>query len=74
MNPTRLELGSVIWAKLQDANGVSKVRPAVVVSGTADIESGGPRIRKEPFRYGGRHGQALHARYVGADRPSLWRI
>jgi mRNA-degrading endonuclease toxin of MazEF toxin-antitoxin module len=42
VTPTRIELGSVVWAELQDANGVSKVRPAVVVSGTADIASGGP--------------------------------
>lgn len=43
MSPTRLpQLGSVIWAELADANGFRKVRPAVVVSATADIATGQP--------------------------------
>jgi hypothetical protein len=32
---TRLpQLGSVVWAELEDANGFRKVRPAVVVTAT----------------------------------------
>jgi hypothetical protein len=31
----------VVWAELQDANGFRKVRPAVVVTATADIAAGG---------------------------------
>ena len=43
MSPSRpLQLGSVIWAELQDANGYSKVRPVVVVTPTADIDAGQP--------------------------------
>ena len=43
MSPTRLpRLGSVIWAELADANGLRKVRPAVVVTATADIAAGKP--------------------------------
>lgn len=34
------ELGSVIWAELEDANGFRKVRPAVIVTPTADITAG----------------------------------
>jgi len=33
-------LGSVIWAELADANGIRKVRPAVVVTATAGIAAG----------------------------------
>jgi hypothetical protein len=35
--PRPPQLGSVVWAELADANGFRKVRPAVVVSATADI-------------------------------------
>ena len=43
MSPSRPpQLGSVIWAELQDANGFRKVRPAIVVSATADIAAGRP--------------------------------
>ena len=42
MSSTRLpKLGSVIWAELQDANGFAKVRPAVVLTATANIVAGG---------------------------------
>jgi mRNA-degrading endonuclease toxin of MazEF toxin-antitoxin module len=34
------QLGSVVWVELTDANGISKIRPAVVVSSTADIAAG----------------------------------
>lgn len=34
------QLGSVIWAELEDANGIRKVRPAVVVTPSADIAAG----------------------------------
>src|SRR6266853_5336110 len=34
--------GDVIWAELTDANGFRKVRPAVVISATADIAAGRP--------------------------------
>jgi hypothetical protein len=41
VTPTRLpQLGSVVWAELEDANGFRKVRPAVVVTATADIAAG----------------------------------
>jgi mRNA-degrading endonuclease toxin of MazEF toxin-antitoxin module len=36
------QLGSVVWVELADANGFHKVRPAVVVSATADIVAGQP--------------------------------
>jgi mRNA-degrading endonuclease toxin of MazEF toxin-antitoxin module len=43
VSPTRLpQLGSVVWAELADANGNRKVRPAVVVTPTADIVAGRP--------------------------------
>jgi hypothetical protein len=35
------QLGSVIWAELEDANGFSKVRPAVVVTPTAEVAVAG---------------------------------
>jgi hypothetical protein len=37
-----LQLGSVVWAELEDANGIPKVRPAVVVTATADIAASKP--------------------------------
>ncbi len=38
MTTARLpQLGSVVWAELEDANGFRKLRPAVVVTATADI-------------------------------------
>lgn len=36
------QLGSVVWAELEDPNGFRKVRPAVVVTATADIAAGQP--------------------------------
>lgn len=42
MSSSRLQLGSVVWAELEDANGFRKVRPAVVVSAMADITAGQP--------------------------------
>lgn len=42
MSLARLQLGSVIWAELADANGFVKVPPAVVVSSTDDINAGKP--------------------------------
>jgi mRNA-degrading endonuclease toxin of MazEF toxin-antitoxin module len=43
VNLTRLpQLGSVVWAELKDANGVCKVRPAVVVTPSADIAADKP--------------------------------
>src|SRR5262249_42312411 len=36
------QLGSVIWAALVDANGFRKVRPAVVLTSTADIAAARP--------------------------------
>lgn len=43
MSTTRLpQLDSVVWAELADANGIPKVRPAVVVTATADIAAGKP--------------------------------
>jgi mRNA-degrading endonuclease toxin of MazEF toxin-antitoxin module len=42
MTAARLpQLGSVVWAELEDANGFRKVRPAVVVTATATIAAGG---------------------------------
>lgn len=41
MSPTPLpQLGSVIWAEMEDAKGFRKVRPVVVVTATADIAAG----------------------------------
>lgn len=40
MSPLRLQLGSVIWAELEDTNGFRKVRPSVVLTATADIAAG----------------------------------
>ncbi len=37
-----LQLGSVVWAELEDAKGYRKVRPAVIVSPTADLDVGAP--------------------------------
>jgi hypothetical protein len=43
VSPTRLpQLGSVVWAELEDANGYRKARPVVVVTPTADITAGKP--------------------------------
>ena len=36
------QLGSVVWAVVEDANGFRKVRPAVVMTPTADIVAGSP--------------------------------
>jgi mRNA-degrading endonuclease toxin of MazEF toxin-antitoxin module len=36
------QLGSVVWAELEDANGYRKVRPAVVVTPSAEITAGKP--------------------------------
>jgi hypothetical protein len=36
------QLGSVVWAELADANGIRKVRPAVVVTATAEIAADRP--------------------------------
>jgi len=41
VSATRLpELGSVVWADFEDDNGYRKVRPAVVVTPTAEIAPG----------------------------------
>jgi PemK-like, MazF-like toxin of type II toxin-antitoxin system len=43
VNPHRYpQLGSVVWAELADANGFRKVRPAVIISPTADVLVGKP--------------------------------
>jgi mRNA-degrading endonuclease toxin of MazEF toxin-antitoxin module len=43
VNPVRQpQLGSVVWAEVEDANGFRKVRPAVIITQTADISSGKP--------------------------------
>jgi hypothetical protein len=43
VNPSRpLQLGSVVWAELEDANGYRKVRPVVLASPTEDIQAGRP--------------------------------
>lgn len=38
--PRRPQLGSVVWASLEDGRGFRKLRPAVVVTATADIALG----------------------------------
>lgn len=38
--PRLPRLGSVVWASLQDANGFSKIHPAVVVTPTGQIRPG----------------------------------
>ena len=40
------QLGSVIWAEMEDANGYRKTRPVVVVSPTADVKAGKERAVK----------------------------
>ncbi len=40
--PALVQLGSVVWAELEDENGIRKARPAVVVSATADVAAGKP--------------------------------
>jgi hypothetical protein len=43
VSPSRpLQLGSVVWAELEDANGYRKVRPVVLASPTEDIQAGRP--------------------------------
>ena len=43
MSPSRpLQLGNVVWAELEDANGYRRVRPVAVVTPTADIDAGQP--------------------------------
>ena len=43
MSPARLpQLGSVVWAELEDANGFQKVRPVVIITPTADLTAGKP--------------------------------
>jgi mRNA-degrading endonuclease toxin of MazEF toxin-antitoxin module len=38
VSPPRLpRLGSVAWAELEDANGIKKIRPVVVITPTAEI-------------------------------------
>jgi hypothetical protein len=45
----------VVWAELEDANGHRKVRPAVVVTATADIVAGQPvGLPKPPSGAGAR--------------------
>lgn len=34
------QLGSVVWVELEDTNGFRKVRPAVVVTPSADVAAG----------------------------------
>jgi mRNA-degrading endonuclease toxin of MazEF toxin-antitoxin module len=42
VNPTRLpQLGSVVWAELADPNDYRKIRPAVILTASAEIGSGG---------------------------------
>src|SRR5262245_34189656 len=36
---TPLQLGRIVWAELADANGIRKVRPAVIVTPTERISS-----------------------------------
>lgn len=40
--PRHPQLGSVVWAELKDSNGFTKIRPAVVVTPTADFAGGKP--------------------------------
>jgi hypothetical protein len=41
VSPSRpLQLGSVVWAELEDPNGYRKLGPGVVVTPTADINAG----------------------------------
>lgn len=43
MTAARLpQLGSVVWAELEDANGFRKIRPAVVLTATTAIAAGQP--------------------------------
>jgi hypothetical protein len=41
VSPSRpLQLGSVVWAELEDANGYRKVRPVAVVGGKTGTQLG----------------------------------
>ena len=42
MSPPLLQLGSVVWAEVEDVNGFRKVRPAIVLTPPADIAAGRP--------------------------------
>jgi mRNA-degrading endonuclease toxin of MazEF toxin-antitoxin module len=43
VSPSRLpQLGSVVWAELEDANGYRKIRPVVVITPTAEIAAERP--------------------------------
>jgi hypothetical protein len=60
VSPTRLpQLGSVVWAELEDANGFRKVRPAVVVTATADIAAGLQGVPDSPELREGRAATGL---------------
>jgi hypothetical protein len=40
--PAALQLGSIIWAEIADANGIGKLRPAEVITPTDRISGTGP--------------------------------
>jgi hypothetical protein len=40
--PPPVQFGQIIWAELADANGVRKLRPAVVVTPNDRITASGP--------------------------------
>ena len=37
-----LAFGRIVWAEVADANGIRKVRPAVVITPTDEINEAGP--------------------------------
>jgi mRNA-degrading endonuclease toxin of MazEF toxin-antitoxin module len=39
---TPIRFGQIVWAELADANGIRKVRPAIVVTPEDRIRAGGP--------------------------------
>jgi mRNA-degrading endonuclease toxin of MazEF toxin-antitoxin module len=38
----RLATGHIVWAEVADANGIRKLRPAVIVTPTKDLPAAGP--------------------------------
>ena len=78
--PRLPQLGSVVWVELEDANGIPKLRPAIVVTATADIAAGKP-VRVVAITTASSHrcptimccclgtGKARRARACAADAP-----
>ncbi len=42
--PGALQLGRIVWTEMADANGIRKLRPAVIVTPSDRISPGGPLV------------------------------